>query len=101
MQRQLIDNGRWFDLAKARKFEEDTFWDGRNHCSRATGSPWVHEALYCTRTGVYVVNRWSGEQGSRETWTQVDAATAADWLTRNGYEAPDAETARAQAEAEV
>jgi hypothetical protein len=101
MTRQAIYGGGWFDIDKARKFDEDTRWNGNNHISKATGSQWNHEALYVTKRGIYILNHWSQWQGSGESWTRIDAADAADWLTANGHEAPDAATASAQADAEV
>ena len=98
MRRQTIDGGGWLDLDRAKKYDEDTRWDGNNHISVATGSQWNHEALYCTRKGVYVINSWSQWQGSGESWTRIDAA---DWLMRNGHEPVDAATAEATASAEV
>jgi hypothetical protein len=80
MNRQPLDNGTWFDTHKAEKFEEDTFWDGNNRCSQATGSQWNHEALYRTASGGWVLNAWSQWAGSRETWTLIDPDTACSWL---------------------
>jgi hypothetical protein len=42
MRRQALTDGtgRWFDLDKAERFEEATFWDGRNRISLATKSQW-------------------------------------------------------------
>lgn len=102
MKRQAIDEGGWFDIEAATKFEEDTFWDGRNHISRATGTQWNHEVLYCTRKGVYVINHYSQWQGSHEHWTKISAQAAAEWLIKNGHEPPDdALAAAAAAEQEV
>ncbi len=58
MKRQAIDGGGWFDREAATKFQESTHWNGSNHISNATGSQWNHEALYCTRRGVYVLTSW-------------------------------------------
>ena len=101
MTRQAIDGGGWFNPDAAQKFIEETRFDGRNRISVPTGSQWEHEALYCTRRGVYVLNSWSQWQGSRERWTRVSTVRAADWLTANGYAAADTATAHAQADAEV
>ena len=101
MKRQPIDGGGWFDIESATKYTEDTHWDGNNHISNATGSQWEHEALYCTRKGVYVLNHWSQWQGSSESWTRIDATEAATWLVQNGEEPPDGGLADAAAEQEV
>ena len=74
MTRQAIDGGGWFDRDKARKFDEDTRFDGANQISIPTGSQWDHEALYITRKNLYVLNHWSQWQGSGESWTRMDAA---------------------------
>lgn len=101
MNRQAIDGGGWIDLDAAEKFTERRYSDGRNLISAATGSQWEHEALYCSRKGVYVVNWWSQCDGVRETWTRIDAQQAAQWLVHNGHEPPAGELARALDELEV
>ena len=85
MQRQPIDGG-WFDIDAATCYEEGTEWDGRNQISRATGDQWEHEELYLTRRGVYVLHHWSQWQGSRDTWSRLDAEDAAQWLAANGHD---------------
>ena len=97
MKRQAIDEGGWFDVESATKHSESTHHDGRNFLSDATGSQWEHEALYCTRKGVYVLNHWSAYQGAGETWTLLDAAAAAAWLVRNGHDIPAGKLADAAA----
>ena len=101
MKRQAIDDGGWFDIESATRFREDTFWNGSNHISCATGSQWDHQDLYCTRKGVYVLNRYSQYRESHETWTRVSAEEAAAWLVRNGHEPPEGDLSQAVAEQEV
>jgi hypothetical protein len=76
----------WFDADTATKFEEDTYWDGRNRISKATGSQWNHEALYRTKGGRWVLNRWSQWQGSRETWEFLDDDAAREWLISQNHD---------------
>ncbi len=88
MRRQPLTDGtaRWFDLDRAERFEEGTFWDGRNQVSRATGSQWEHEALYRTAGGRWILHRWSQWEGVRDSWLEVSNQAAAEWLVTNGYE---------------
>ena len=79
------DSGKWFDKKAAVKFNEATRWNGNNHISRASGSQWVHEALYYTRGGRWVLNAWSQWQGSLETYTEISEETAVEWLIANEY----------------
>ena len=85
--RQKIDGGGWFDSDTARQWDEDTYWDGSNHISQATGSQWDHETLYLTRRGTWVVKRQTAWQGRRPSgYERVDAADAAAWLIANGHD---------------
>jgi hypothetical protein len=88
MDRVVLDDGRWFDAQKARKFQEGKRFDGRNMISLATGSQWEHELLFRTAGGVWVLNRYSAYQGTSESWTEVSAGEAARWLVRNEHEVP-------------
>ena len=89
MTRQIIDGGGWLDLDTAKKFKEDTYWDGNNHCSVNTRSQWSQQTLYRTKSGTYVVYETSRWQGSHDTWTRLSTDEAVEWLLRNDYE-PDA-----------
>lgn len=100
MRRQSICGGGWFDLDRAVKYAEATYFDGRNRISVATGDQWVHEVLYLTANGAYVLNRWSQWQGAGQSWTCLGEREAAAWLVRNGHEAPKG-LERATAELEV
>lgn len=73
-------SGRWFNADSALIFKEDTYWNGSNHISKATGSQWEHEALYRTKGGVWVLNCWSDWQGSYETYEAISQDQAIDWL---------------------
>jgi hypothetical protein len=85
MRRITLADGRWFDASKAKRWEEDTRWDGHNHVSLATGSQWDHERLYRTPGGIYVLHHWSQWQGSTETYEEVTREAAARWLSVNGH----------------
>ena len=88
MTRVALDGGGWFDRDAATSWEEDYWWNGHNHCSRATGSQWDHERLYRTSRGRWVI-KWSSQwQGSRTSYRVIDAAGAAEWLIRNGHDVP-------------
>jgi hypothetical protein len=85
MKRQNIDNGKWFDLDAAETWEEDTWWNGNNHISRATGDQFAHEQLYRTAKGTWVLHAWSQWQGSGQSWTEIEQGEAMAWLLRNGH----------------
>jgi hypothetical protein len=74
----------WFDDKSVKTlFEEDTWFNGHNHISKATGSQWVHETLYLTQKGAWVI----GQTGNcRSKYTKVDKIEAAVWLMQNDYE---------------
>lgn len=48
MKRVSLINGKWFDLQKAEKFQENTFWNGSNQISKITKSQFEHQDLYLT-----------------------------------------------------
>ena len=77
--------GRWFDDSKAEKFTEETWWNGNNWISKATGSQWEHEAIYVTKGGVFILNHWSNYQGSRESYKIISKEDAAEWFVKNEY----------------
>lgn len=89
MKKQSIENGGWFYIDRAEKYEEDTYWNGNNHISKATGSQWNHEDLYRSRKGKWIKHTWSQMQGSGETWEIVSKNEAAEWLIANEHEIPD------------
>ena len=77
--------GLWFDKDKSICFDDSTYWNGNNHISRATGSPWERQRLYYTANGKWVINCWSHSQGSDETYEQVDEGLAVDWLVKHDH----------------
>ena len=85
MKRQVLDNGKWFDVDAATRFEEDTWWNGNNHISKATGTQWDHEALYRTASGTWILHWWSQWQGSEDRWTELTAEQASAWLIKNEH----------------
>jgi len=88
MNRQALtdDSGRWFDIDKAERFSENTYWNGNNHISCATGDQFYHESLWRTKSGIWVLHEWSDWQGSMETWSEIDDDEAAKWLIKNDHE---------------
>lgn len=94
-----MDDGTVLDTENATKdWAEDTFFDGSNHISRATGTQWNHQTLYRSRKGRYYVVRTSQWQGSHASAEWVSPQEAARWLLLNGHSLPDDLT---QHEAEV
>jgi hypothetical protein len=93
-----MDDGTILDTDNAKKsWDEDTYFDGNNHISRATGSQWGHETLRCSRKGRYYVERTSQWQGSHPSAEWVSDRGAATWLLANGHELP-ADLAELEAE---
>lgn len=85
----LTDNsGAWFDADKAEEFREDSYWNGNNHISKATGSQWNHEWMYRTASGRWILNSFSDYQNVPETYEEVDDDTAARWLSVHGHDHP-------------
>jgi hypothetical protein len=93
-------SGSWFDMDKAKVWEESTRFDGNNYISVATGSQWDHEELIRTRKGKLILHSWSQWQGSGEEYQEITIAEAVDWMVRHGHD-PDVLTPGALAEAEV
>lgn len=86
MRRITLEDGTWFDADAATTWAEARRWDGNNHISVATGTQYEHEALYRTRKGRWVINRWSDWQGSLERYEEVGEETARRWLAKNDHE---------------
>lgn len=84
------NSGRLFnpDAKTHQCWEEDTRWDGRNRISCATGSPWVHERLYRTKSGRWIIYSWSQWQGSLPYAYETGERDAAEWLLLNSEELP-------------
>ncbi len=87
MARQAMTDGsgRWFDTDKAETFEEDSYHDGSNHISKATGSQWHHEILYRTASGVWVKHWWSQHQGAAQTYEVITEDEARAWLAAQDH----------------
>jgi hypothetical protein len=96
--RIALTDGRWFDPSKAKTWDEETRFDGRNRISKATGSQWEHETLYRTTGGTYVLHHWSQWQGGSERYDVISAEDAARWLSCNDYLDGDAEEAGPEVE---
>lgn len=75
--------GRFFDTDKATKYDEITYWNGKNHISKATGSQWNHEVLYKTTSGKWVLNCYFQYSGTVETYEIISPADAAMWFVKN------------------
>jgi len=78
-------NGKWFDADKAELFKENQYHDGKNWISEATNSQWLHEAIYLTRTGVYVLNCYSDSPVSRDTYKVISMQAAANWFSKQWF----------------
>lgn len=90
MSRYRMEDGSVIDTSLARAtYEEDTYWDGHNHCSVVTRSQWAHQTLYCSRKGRYYVEHTSQFQGSTPHVEWVAREEAARWLLANNYELPE------------
>ena len=76
-------SGTWFKTDSAVLFKEDTRHDGRNQISVNTGSQWDHQYLYFTKSGKWVLNRFSAYQGSTESYDIIDESDAITWMVRN------------------
>ena len=85
-----MEDGTVVDTDRAiATWEEDTFWDGNNHISKATGSQWHHQTLYKSRKGRYYVEHASNWQGSRPHVEWVSNEEAARWLIHNEHPLPE------------
>lgn len=76
------------DLA-AHSWDEATYFDGRNHISKATGDQWTHETLYKSSKGRYYIVHSSQWQGSRDHAEEITPKAAAAWLLSNEHELPE------------
>lgn len=79
-------NGQWFDADKAEVYEENSYHNGNNWISKATGSQTEHEKLYLTASGKWVLFSWSQWQGSIDSAELVDEDFAVRWFAKNEYE---------------
>lgn len=89
MARYTID-GRIFDTERAAQhWDEDTFFDGRNRISRATGDQFLHQRLYLSSKGTYWLENTSQWQGSRNSAETITPEEAAHWLLTNNHPLPE------------
>lgn len=88
MSRVKIENSsNWFDPNKAiLKIKEETFWNGHNWISKATGDQFTHESIYYTKSGRFVINRWSDYQGGADVCEEINENEVAEWLIKNEFE---------------
>lgn len=82
-------SGAWFDAEKATKFEEESWHNGSNWISKATGSQWHHENIFLTASGRYILHTWSNYQGTPETVTEITQDDAAQWFSKQGFKDED------------
>lgn len=85
MERIALGNGRWFDKDKSKEYEEGTDFDGRNEISMATGDRFLHQSLFKTVGGSWVLMKWSQWAGQQTTYELVTDEEAQKWLIQNGY----------------
>jgi hypothetical protein len=90
MARYQIDDDSFVntDLAKE-KWDEDTWWNGQNHISKATGSQWEHETLYLSSKGRYYVIHTSQYEGTAPGARWLEPGQAAAWLLNNDHDLPE------------
>lgn len=81
--------GAWFDLDKSSRFREDTWWNGQNNISRATGSAHKHEDLYFTIGGKWVLNHYSQYSNELDVHKVISESQAVVWFLRQGMELPE------------
>ena len=83
------NDSRWFDIEKATKYDEETYWNGSNNISVATGNQWNHETLYKTATGNWVLHSDSNWQGCHESYEHIMLVEAVPWLIKNNHDIDD------------
>lgn len=77
--------GKWFDLDRATRYAEDSWWDGSNWISKATGCQWDHEEVVRTASGRWIMHEWSNRDRSPDQWYEITQGTAVQWLIANGH----------------
>ena len=89
MARHQMEDGTVVDTKNAvESWEEETYWDGHNMCSKATGSQWEHQTLYKSRKGRYYIEHSSAWQGHRDSAEWVSPQEAARWLLSQEIDLP-------------
>jgi hypothetical protein len=80
-----LKTSSWFDADSATYFKEETYHDGRNWISKATGSQWNHECLIITAKKRFILSQFSDYQGSKDVREIISKEQAVEWLIRNEY----------------
>jgi hypothetical protein len=89
MKRVKITNNEsaWFNPDAAILYvKENTYWDGHNWISKATGEQWRHDALYYTKSGKFVLHHYSNYQGEGEVYNEVTASDVVTWIIKNEFD---------------
>ena len=85
--RIYLNKTTYFVPSTSTHFNESTYWDGRNHISRATRSQWEHEELFKTAGGKWVLHCFSQWQGTGPgTYRQIEDEEAFEWLAYHGHD---------------
>lgn len=79
-------SGRWFNPEAAESFNEDTWWNGSNWISTATGNQVDHETLYRTAGKQWILHSYSDYQGKPDAYVIIEDEGAAKWLSINKHE---------------
>ena len=82
-------SGKWFSEETAEYFKEDTYFNGSNWISKATGKQSFHEGLYHTKGGKYILREFTDYAGGRDEYKIIDAYAAAAWFSINEMEPHD------------
>jgi hypothetical protein len=77
------------DESRSQRWSEDTFHDGKNNVSCATGSQWCHEALYLTASGRWIRESWNSIGDGHSGFGEILPREAAIWLVKNNHSIPD------------
>lgn len=83
-------SGKWFSPDTSEYWKEDSYHDGRNFISYATGSQWEHEGLFRTKGGKFILHHWSNWQGVSETYEEISNESAAVWFSKNNEDPHEA-----------
>ena len=90
MARFKLEDGAIVDTDRAaQSWDESSFWDGRNHISKATGDQFTHETLYKSAKGQILHSPLLTVAGSRDHAEEIPARDAAAWLLQNDHELPE------------
>ena len=89
MARYRMSDGMVVDTDNASAhWDEDSYHDGQNFISRATGGQWEHQRLYRSRRGRHYLESWSDWQGSHTSAEWISKEEAARWLLLNNHDLP-------------